>query len=58
MKTKENNLISWDDHLAYKYGKPGTPTRIIYEEGFESFKIGVLLQQVRKKKNLISEILN
>lgn len=56
MKRKqENNLVSWDDHLDRKYGKAGSPKRDHYEEGFESFKIGVLIQEARKKQNLTQE---
>ena len=56
MKTKsKNNLVSWDEHLDKKYGKKGTPTRDKYEEGFEAFKIGVLIQEARKQKNLTQE---
>ena len=56
MKTnQENNLISWDDHLDKKYGKIGTPSRNKYEEEFENFKIGVLIQEARKLKNLTQE---
>ena len=53
MKGKgKNDLVSWDDHLDNKYGKAGTPTRDKYEEGFEAFKIGALIQEARKQKNL------
>jgi len=52
---KANNLVSWDDHLDEKYGKAGTPTREKYEEEFNAFKIGVLIQEARKKKNLTQE---
>jgi len=52
---QENNLVSWEDHLDKKYGKLGTPTRDKYEEEFESFKIGVLIQEARKKQNLTQE---
>jgi len=56
MKTNhENNLVSWDDHLDNKYGKIGTPSREKYEEGFENFKIGVLIQEARKQQNLTQE---
>ena len=50
-----NNLTNWDDHLDKKYGKIGTPSRDKYEEEFESFKIGVLIQQARKKRNMTQE---
>jgi HTH-type transcriptional regulator / antitoxin HipB len=52
---QENNLVSWDDHLDKKYGKLGTPTRDKYEEEFENFKIGLLIQEARKQQNLTQE---
>ena len=56
MKTnQENNLVSWDDHLDKKYRKIGTPSRDKYEEEFENFKIGVLIQEARKLQNLTQE---
>lgn len=56
MKTnQENNLVSWDDHLDNKYGKVGSPARDKYEEGFENFKIGILIQEARKQQNLTQE---
>ena len=55
-KEQENsNLTSWDDHLDKKYGKAGNPSREKYEENFEAFKIGVLIQEARKKQNLTQE---
>ena len=55
MKAQENNFVSWDDHLDNKYGKLGTPSREKYEESFENFKIGVLIQEARKQQNLTQE---
>ena len=56
MRKNENiNLTSWDDHLDNKYGKAGTTTREKYEEEFEAFKIGVLLQEARKKRNMTQQ---
>lgn len=55
MEKLSNNLTSWDDHLDNKYGKPGTPTREKYEQEFEAFKIGVLIQEARKKQHLTQE---
>lgn len=54
-KARNKNLTSWDDHLDKKYGKRGTKTRETYEENFEAFKIGVLIQEARKKKHLTQE---
>lgn len=52
---KQSNIIDWDDHLDRKYGKRGTPSREKYAEEFEAFKIGVLIQEARKKQNLTQE---
>jgi DNA-binding XRE family transcriptional regulator len=51
-KDEKNNFVSWDDHLDKKYGKKGTPSRDKYEEEFEAFKIGVLIQEARKQRNM------
>lgn len=53
MKNKSNNhLTSLDDHLNEQYGERGTPTREEFEEGFEAFKLGVMLQELRKEKGM------
>jgi len=54
MTTNQNNkdLVSWDDHLDKKYGNKGTASREKYEEEFETFKIGVLIQEARKKQHM------
>jgi HTH-type transcriptional regulator / antitoxin HipB len=54
-KKLSNNLTSWDDHLDKKYGKIGTVTRDKYEQEFEAFKIGVLIQDARKKQHLTQQ---
>ena len=54
-KPKVKNLTSWDDHIEKKYGKSGTAAREKYEEEFEAFRIGVLIQEARKKKKLTQE---
>ncbi len=51
MKTNKN-ITSWDNHIEKKYGKKGTKTRNEFDEGFEAFKIGVLIQEARKKQHL------
>jgi HTH-type transcriptional regulator / antitoxin HipB len=51
-KQNDNRLTSWDDHLDKKYGEIGTARRNKYEEEFEAFKIGALIQEARKKQNL------
>ena len=49
------NITDWDDHLDEKYGKRGTETREQFQEGFEAFKIGVLIQEARKSRNLTQQ---
>lgn len=52
---KNKNLTSWEDHLDKRYGVKGTPSRDKFEQEFESFKLGVLLQEARKKKHMTQE---
>jgi DNA-binding XRE family transcriptional regulator len=49
---ENNNITMWDDHIDKKYGPKGTESRNKYDEGFETFKIGVLIQEARKNQNL------
>jgi len=51
MKTNDN-ITFWDDHIDEKYGPKGSDKRNKYDEGFEAFKIGVLIQEARKNQNL------
>ncbi|SDD12294.1 helix-turn-helix domain-containing protein [Niabella drilacis] len=56
MKNKDNdNLVSFADHLDKEYGEQGTKEREIYEQEFEAFKLGVLIQEMREKLNLTQE---
>ena len=48
-------ITSFDDHLDEQYGKTGTETRQEFQEEFETFKIGVLIQEARKKQNLTQQ---
>ena len=54
MKTK-NKITTFDDHLDREYGKIGTQSRDKYEQGFEAFKLGVILQEMRKKQKMTQE---
>ena len=54
-RTKNKNLTSFSDHLEKQFGKLGTPRREAYEQGFEAFKLGVLIQQARQEKGLTQE---
>jgi len=55
MKKTNNNLTSFTDHLDEQYGKTGTSTREAYEEGFEAFKLGAMIQELRKGQGLTQE---
>ncbi len=41
------NLKTLDQFVDEQYGKKGTPKREKFEEDFESFKLGFLIQQTR-----------
>lgn len=52
---KKNNITTFEEHLEKEYGKIGTPARDKYEQGFEAFKLGVTLQEMRKQQKLTQE---
>ena len=54
-KQTNKNLTSFADHLDSQYGKRGKETREKYEEGFEAFKLGAMLQELRKEQGLTQE---
>ncbi len=52
---KSNNLTSFRAHLDEEYGKKGSNSRTEYEEGFEVFKLGVILRNLRTNEGLTQE---
>lgn len=54
-KTANKNLTPFTDHLDQQYGKRGTAERAKFEEGFEAFKLGVMIQELRKENGLTQE---
>jgi len=54
-KTVNKNLTSFEEHLDQQYGTRGTPNREKFEEGFEAFKLGVMIQELRKENGLTQE---
>lgn len=52
---KKNNIMTLDEHLDSAYGEKGTGKRDEFERGFESFKLGVLIREARKKANMTQE---
>jgi HTH-type transcriptional regulator/antitoxin HipB len=56
MKKKENkNITTLDEILDTKYGQRGTETREKWEQEFEVFRLGVLLEEARKKLGMTQE---
>ena len=55
MMANSNNLSSHKAHKDKKYGKLGTAKREEYEAGFEAFKLGILLQEMRSEEGLTQE---
>jgi len=55
MKKPNKNVTSFASHLDTQYGKRGTKEREKYEEEFEAFKLGAMLQDLRKELGLTQE---
>ncbi|MEE9430527.1 MAG: helix-turn-helix transcriptional regulator [Melioribacteraceae bacterium] len=51
----DKRITSFDDHLNEQYGKTGTESREKFQEEFETFKIGILIQEARKKQQLTQQ---
>lgn len=51
----ENNLKTLDQFVDEQYGKVGNEKRDKFEKGYETFKLGFLIQQARLKKGLTQE---
>ena len=55
MKAKNKNLTSLNEFIDNKVGKIGTQNREQFESEYDTFKLGVLIQQAREKKGLTQE---
>jgi len=55
MKTENKKITSFSQHLDEQYGKTGTEARQKYEEEYESFELGVLIQEMRKERGMTQE---
>ena len=51
----KSNITTLDQILDKKYGKKGQPKREKWEQEFESFRIGVLLEEARLKLGMTQE---
>jgi DNA-binding XRE family transcriptional regulator len=52
---KNYNITSFSQLLDEKYGPLGSPKRTEWQQQFEAFKIGVLIEEARKKQGLTQE---
>jgi DNA-binding XRE family transcriptional regulator len=56
MKKAENkNITTLSEIIDSKYGKRGAPKREKWEQEFESFRLGVLLEEARVKLGMTQE---
>ncbi len=54
MKTK-NNIKTLSQLVQEQYGKKGTLKRDNFDKGYESFKLGAMIQEARLEKGLTQE---
>jgi DNA-binding XRE family transcriptional regulator len=54
-KANRNKPQSFEELLDHKYGKKGTQARDLWEQEYEAFKIGVIIHELRKKRNLTQQ---
>lgn len=54
-KIANKNITTLDEILDKKYGKPGAKKREKWEQEFETFRLGVLLEEARIKMGLTQE---
>lgn len=55
MKRDSSKLISFANHLNEQFGKRGSVKREKFEQEFEAFRLGVMLQELRKNQGLTQE---
>ncbi len=55
MTTRKNKLVNLEEFIDKEYGKRGTKKRDKFEEGYEAFKLGVMLQELRRQRNMTQE---
>lgn len=55
MKKVNKNITTLDEILDKKYGKSGAKKRDKWEQDFESFRLGVMLEEARTKLGMTQE---
>jgi DNA-binding XRE family transcriptional regulator len=49
---KNKNITTLDEIIEKKYGPKGSQARNKFEQEFETFKLGVLIEQARKERKM------
>ena len=55
MKKVSKNITTLDEILEDKYGKKGAKKRDKWEQDFEAFRLGVMLEEARTKLGMTQE---
>jgi transcriptional regulator with XRE-family HTH domain len=55
MKNKKNKIRTLEQHIEKEYGKKGSSKRDKFESEYESFKLGVMIQELRKRRKITQE---
>ncbi len=55
MKKRNKSLTSFEEHLNSQYGERSVEARENYEQEYEAFKLGVMLQELRKEQGMTQE---
>jgi HTH-type transcriptional regulator/antitoxin HipB len=53
--TSKKNITTLDEILDNKYGEKGNPKREEWEQQFEAFRLGALLEEARLKLGMTQE---
>jgi len=51
----KSNLKTLDQFIDEQFGKQGNPKRDKFEKGYETFRLGFLIQQARLEKGMTQE---
>jgi DNA-binding XRE family transcriptional regulator len=55
MKKVSKNITTLDEILDNKYGKKGAKKRDKWEQDFEAFRLGIMLEEARTKLGMTQE---
>lgn len=52
---KRSDIKTFEKHLEENYGAVGSKRRDKFSEGYEAFRLGVILQELRKEQGLTQQ---